>query len=147
MFLERLASALAFAKQAGELAWDEEAVLLRKANYPRLKHSGDSIPHTDRMRAYVWRLAMLYALVDKSKTIRGEHYRAALAVVEYCRASARLRFGGSEQEQTPKQDNPLWLQVLNAILRQPGIKQGDLTEMFHPHYPSSGSLYPERRAA
>jgi hypothetical protein len=124
-FLDRLKDALAFAKQAGEVVWDAEAAQLRKANYPMLKRSGDTIPHTDRLKAQVWRLAMLYALVDRSAVIRAEHYRAAFAVVEYCRSSAKMLFGG---QQTAEAD-PLWLRLLNAIGKAPGINRTGLRDV------------------
>lgn len=131
-YLDRLASALAFAKHAGEVTWDAEAVPLRKAAYKVLKRSGDTIPHTDRMKAYAWRLAMIYALADEAKVIRAEHQRAALAVVEYCRASARLLFtdAAAAQQHCQPQPDPLWLQVLNVIGKAPGVKRGDLTTAF-----------------
>jgi hypothetical protein len=94
-FLDRLAAALAFAKQAGEVKRDAQAESLWCEVYGQLKRSGDSVPYTERARPYVLRLSMLYALTDSSPVIRREHLQAALAVWDYCRESARLLFGGS----------------------------------------------------
>ena len=41
------------------------------------------------------RIACIYALLDKSATIRKEHLAAALAVWEYAEASAKYIFGDS----------------------------------------------------
>jgi hypothetical protein len=46
-----------------------------------------------RAEAQVMRLACIYALLDCSDAVRVEHLGAALAVWDYCSASARLVFG------------------------------------------------------
>ena len=46
------------------------------------------------------RLALVYALLDQSKTIAIEHLRAALAVWRYCEASARRIFGATTGNKT-----------------------------------------------
>ena len=46
-----------------------------------------------RAEAQVTRLSLLYALLDESKEIGQEHLLAALAVWNYCEASARCIFG------------------------------------------------------
>jgi hypothetical protein len=127
-FLERLKAAMAFAKSVGQMKRDADADALWCEVYPSLKRSGDSVPHTDRARPYVVRLSMLYALADCSAVIRREHLAAALAVWDYCRASARLLFspdpvGGKVQP------DPLWLSLLNAICRKPGISRTELREV------------------
>jgi len=128
-YLDRLASALAFAKQAGEVKRDAEAHALWDEVYPALKRSGDTVPHTDRARPYALRLSMLYALADKSAVIRAEHLRAALALWEYCRASAMLIFGsGQGPTPGPKPEDPLWPCLLNAISNAPGISRTGLRE-------------------
>ena len=125
-FLDRLASALAFAKTVGRLEMDNEAQAVYEAVYDRLVESGDFIPHTERSAPYTLRLAMIYALADRSAVIRADHLRAALAVVEYCRESARLLFGKAGE---PKEPDPLWLRLLNAIGKTPGISRTGLREV------------------
>jgi hypothetical protein len=39
------------------------------------------------------RLSALYALLDKSAVVKADHLKAALALWEYCEASARFIFG------------------------------------------------------
>jgi hypothetical protein len=48
---------------------------------------------TARPEAQTLRLSVVYAALDGSKTIEPEHIRAALAVWEYCEASASAIFG------------------------------------------------------
>lgn len=48
---------------------------------------------TGRAEAQVVRLSLLYALLDCCEVIRREHMLAALAVWDYCEASARYIFG------------------------------------------------------
>jgi hypothetical protein len=127
-FLPKLSSALAFAKTAGEMKRDTEANVLWEEVYPSLKVSGDAVPHTDRARPYVMRLAMIFALADSSNVIRVEHLKAALAVWNYCRESAKLLFG--ETDENPANPNPLWLDVLNAIEANPGIQRSAITYEF-----------------
>ena len=131
LYLDRLKSALAYAKQAGEVKRDAEAETLWESVYPSLCTSGDTVPHTDRARAYAVRLSMLYALADCSAEIRLNHLRAALALWDYCRASARLIFG-TGQGPTPgaKPDDPVPVRVLNAIGKAPGVSRSDLLRAF-----------------
>jgi hypothetical protein len=127
-FLDRLKTALAFARNAGEMRRDAEADAMWCEVYGGLKRSGDSVPHTDRARPYVVRLSMIYALADCSAVVRREHLAAALAVWEYCRQSARMLF--AQEPSGTLQADPLWLQVLNAICRSPGIARSELLRAF-----------------
>jgi hypothetical protein len=70
---------------------------------------------------------MLYALADGSAVIRVAHLKAALAVWNYCRDSARLLFKGEQ----PDKPEPLWLEVLNTIEAKPGIHRSKLTKQFN----------------
>ena len=129
-YQERLSAALEFAKSAGEMSRDTATDALWGEVYGALKRSGDAVPHTERARPYVMRLSMLYALTDCSAVIRVEHLRAALAVWDYCRESARLLFGGTEQAQGSAPSDPLWLQVVNAIRCRPGVSRSDVLRAF-----------------
>jgi hypothetical protein len=127
-FLPRLKDALAFGKEAGEVKRDAAADALWHEVYGTLKRSGDSVPHTDRVRPQVVRLSLLYALADRSTAIRAEHLKAALAVWDFCRGSAALCFGsGLPAYGRQAEPDPLWLMLLNAINLEPGIKRSDLT--------------------
>jgi hypothetical protein len=69
---------------------------------------------------------MLYALADRSRVITLKHLRSALAVGDYCCRSARILFPSLEEvEDKP---DPIWLQLLNAIISCPGISKTELHE-------------------
>jgi hypothetical protein len=55
---------------------------------------------TSRGEAQIVRLALIYALLDKSLEIRTEHLLAAFAVWQFCEASARQVFGSSTGDST-----------------------------------------------
>ncbi|HLH23488.1 MAG TPA: hypothetical protein VK066_13280 [Chloroflexota bacterium] len=93
----RLYAAITFAQRAGEMRRDEEARELWYTVYPALSEGKPGLwgAVTARAEAQVTRIACLYAILDQSGTVRVEHLLAALAVWEYCEASAAYIFGDS----------------------------------------------------
>ena len=92
----RVAKAVDFARRREDfLMRDEEARALWADVYPRLSdgHRGQFGAVTARSEAQVLRLSLVYALLDCSPVIKAEHLVAALAVWDYCEASARYIFG------------------------------------------------------
>lgn len=89
--------ALRFAKAAGPMAFDEEACERWSSGYPELSRDNPGLlgAATARAEAHAVRLALLYALLDCSGTIRLEHLDAGLALWEYSYQSARWVFGDS----------------------------------------------------
>lgn len=83
------------AKRAGEVRRDTEGDALWREIYEDLSAGAPGLfgSVTSRAEAQVMRLAMIYALLDGSATIRREHLEAGLAAWEYCSNSARLIFG------------------------------------------------------
>ena len=70
------------------------------------------------------RLALEYALMDKSFLIEPEHLKAALAVWQYCEDSARFIFGAALGDPTADK-------ILEALRRRPdGMTQTDLIHHF-----------------
>ena len=129
-FYERLKAALAFAKTAGELTRDAEADSLWESVYGALKRSGDSVPHTERARPYVVRLAMIFALSDSSIKVKSDHIRAALAVWDHCRRSAEKLFHRTEEEKIAEKSAKL----LNYARSRPeGITRTDAIHLFNRH--------------
>ncbi len=65
--------------------------------YPTLSqgHGGLLGAVTGRAEAQCTRLALIYALLDEADTIDDSHLYAALALWEYCDASARFVFGAA----------------------------------------------------
>lgn len=67
---------------------------------------------TDRGAAHVRRLAMLYALLDKSDVIELHHFKAAKQLWDYCEESALFIFGGFSKEQLKILQ---WLETRGAV--------------------------------
>lgn len=95
MLYDRLREAADFARTVGEVRRSDAARDIWHAVYPRL--AGDRLglfgAVTSRAEAQTMRLALVYALLDSSRSIEAEHLSAGLAVWSYCEASARLIFG------------------------------------------------------
>ena len=73
------------------------------------------------------RLAMVYALLDRSEVIRPEHLLAALAVWDYVFASCRYIFGRSLGD-------PVADEILNLLKEKPeGVTRTDISAHFNRH--------------
>jgi hypothetical protein len=92
---QRLADAAAFARSLTAVKWTQPAMDLWKSEYPQLTGPRAEAygKGTSRAEAHVLRLALLYALLDRSDRIEVTHLNAALAVWAYCDRSARYIFG------------------------------------------------------
>jgi len=123
----RLREAVNFAQGAGELRRDEgEAKTLWHEVYQELSDGKPGLlgAATARAEAQTMRLAMSYALLDRSSEIRFEHLKAAIAFWEYCEASARFVFGGSLGD-------PVADTIKGAMDAQPeGIARTDINNLF-----------------
>jgi hypothetical protein len=117
-YLKRLESAVRFARGEGEIRRDAGADALWAREYDRLSAGRPGLVGAilGRAEAQTMRLALLYALLDWSATIRVEHLRAALAVWEYCERSALHIFGDSTGDK-----------ALDALLRALRGAPGGLT--------------------
>jgi hypothetical protein len=95
--VEGLRRAIDFAKKQGRMCRDEEAKNLWRKRYRDLTTGRPGLlgAVTNRAEAQVTRLSLLYALLDCSPDIKKKHLEAALAVWDYCLASARFIFGAS----------------------------------------------------
>jgi hypothetical protein len=90
-----LAEALAFARTAGEVRRDEEARILWCQVYAQLSDGRPGLAGAllARAEAHVMRLAMLYALMDRTAVIGAAHLLAALALRDYAERSVYFIFG------------------------------------------------------
>jgi hypothetical protein len=95
--LGRLKDSLAFAHSAAEIRRDDAAADMWRAVYPELSRGRPGLfgSIVSRAPAQVLRLSVILALLDSSPLIREAHMLAALALWEYCEASARFVFGDS----------------------------------------------------
>lgn len=99
--LQRLSTALSFARDAGELHRSQSANARWCEIYAELaatNHSGVAGCLTDRAEAQVLRLSMIFALLDCSRIVEPAHLDAALAFWRYCEASVLRVFGGISKD-------------------------------------------------
>src|SRR5262249_24929699 len=90
-----LADAISFACSAGEMTRDEEARAIWCGVYGPLSEGRPGLAGAllGRAEAHVMRLAMIYALLDRSAVIRAPHLMAGLAVWDYAERSVYFVFG------------------------------------------------------
>jgi len=122
----KLKAVLDHAAGVGEMVRDERAAALWRHVYPVLSDGKPGLAGAviARAEAQVMRLASIYALLDRSALIRPEHLRAALAVWDYCEASARYIFGMAEGDPVADrvlealEGGPMTQTELNTALRR-----------------------------
>jgi hypothetical protein len=129
-----LQSAVGFAKDFVEIKRDSEATKLWHAVYPRLSEGqpGMSGAILGRAEAQVMRLSAVYALLDKSRSIRPEHHHAAMALWRYCEQSARWIFGTSTGDRNADK-------IFRALRHAPnGMTKTEISaEVFNRHASSA----------
>ncbi|MDR3792996.1 MAG: bifunctional DNA primase/polymerase [Terracidiphilus sp.] len=96
-FCECVRNAVEFARKVEAIAWAPDAAERWEAEYPKLSEGKPGLfgQVTARAEAQTIRLALLYAVLDKSAEIRLEHLNAALELWRYCEDSAAFIFGAS----------------------------------------------------
>jgi hypothetical protein len=125
---ERIAEALEFAKDCGQMARDDEARDRWREVYPDL--SGDRLgmfgAATARAEAHVLRLSMIYALADLCQTIGRPHLDAALALWKRAEDSARYLFGD-------KTGDSIADAIIGALRAQGEMSATDVSNLFARH--------------
>ncbi len=130
----KLRDALDFARRGHEVKRDSGARAIWHSVYEALssRRSGLLGAVLSRAEAQVTRLSLIYALLDRSATIRPEHLKAALAVWEYCEASVRYIFGD-------KIGDPVADTILNALRASPmGLTRTEISALFSGHRDRQG---------
>ena len=128
----RIYDAVQFASAAGEMKRDAEAGRLWAGVYGELTRpvSGLFGSVTARADAQTLRLSCLYALLDSSPVVRGEHLEAALAVWQYAEDSARYIFGDALGD-------PIADEILRALQNSPaGMTRTEINTLFGRHLKS-----------
>jgi hypothetical protein len=130
-----LRRSLDWAADAGNfrLVRDDEARALWHERYPALSQVRPGLygAATSRAEAQVLRLSAIYAVLDCSPIIRLPHLRAALAVWDYCSASASLFFGTSTGDHTADR-------IMEAINASAGtLSRQQISALFQGHLSSS----------
>ena len=130
-FTKLLRAAVEDARRLGhhELRRDAEARELWASVYPALSEGklGMLGEVTSRAEAHVMRLALLYALLDSSRTIGKTHLEAGLAFWRYAEDSARYIFAGAVGD-------PLAEEVLKALrAASDGLTRTQISAVFSRH--------------
>jgi hypothetical protein len=100
----RTVEAITAARRVGRMQWSERSGLMWDAAYMSelsVERPGLLGAITARAEPQTARLAMLYALLDGAAQIRCRHLKAALALWNYCDASARVIFGNMTGARPP----------------------------------------------
>ncbi len=111
---------------------DEEAKKIWKEVYPVLSEGKPGLVGAliNRAEAQVVRLATLFALLDRSDTIRAEHLLASLAIWDYVEASVRYIWRDTTGDRIANT-------ILRALKERPeGMTQTEIYKFFKHHVPS-----------
>ncbi len=125
-YAKRLAEALGFARSVGVVKRDKEARQIWEKVYRDLSDGKGGLfgAVTSRAEAHVMRIAMIYALLDRSDLIKAPHLKAALALWEYAEESARAIFGSALGD-------PLADEIHRALKTTPGgLTLTDISNLF-----------------
>jgi hypothetical protein len=124
--IQHLNKAIHFGRGLGELQRDEEAREIWRTIYGDLSEGKPGLlgAVVSRGEALVMRLACLYAILDMSYVVRAEHLTAALALWEYCEASAKYIFG-------QRLGDPIADELLTALRKHPtGMTRTEIRDWF-----------------
>jgi hypothetical protein len=123
--IQELRDAVTFSRQPREVRRDDEAREVWREVYPALSEGEPGLVGalTSRAEAQVLRMSLLYALLDKSTTIRVPHLRAALAVWDYAVESTRRIFGR-------RLGNAIAETILEALRTRGAMTQTDIFGLF-----------------
>ena len=90
-------SALNFARNVGEMKRSADFDSRWKEVYPVLSEATPGLAGqlTSRSEAHALRLSMIFALMDRSDTIRSEHLTPALSIIDYVQDSVAYIFGAA----------------------------------------------------
>jgi hypothetical protein len=124
--VRRLAQAVQFGRGVGEIKRDEAARTQWRAVYPTLSEGKLGLLGgvVSRAEAQVMRLACLYSLLDMSYVVTPVHLQAALALWEYCEASAKYIFG-------QRLGDPIADELLSALRKNnEGMTRTDIRDWF-----------------
>jgi hypothetical protein len=127
--VKRLGLAVEFAQGQREIERSEQAKEMWRSMYESLSEGKAGLLGAlcGRGEAQVTRLAMIYALLDRSGTIKSKHLQAALAIWNYVEASVRYTFGDPVGDATADT-------ILAALRFQPeGLSRTNISNLFARH--------------
>jgi hypothetical protein len=126
---ERLVATIDWARRVKGMHRSAKARKLWANVYPGLSEGRPGLMGavTSRAEAQVTRLALIYALLDRSPVIQAQHLKAALAFWDYAQASARFIFGDSLGD-------PMADEILSALRVNPlGLTRTEISNLFVGH--------------
>jgi len=127
---DRIKAAVEMGKTVGRLQMTETARRQWETIYPDLSAERPGLlgAITARAEAQCVRLAMIYALLDQQEKIDEPHLRAALAVWEYCEASAARIFGAALGD-------PVADEIMRALVQagSAGMTRTAIRDLFGRH--------------
>lgn len=129
---ERVRSAVESARYVQRMERDTAARRLWGDVYPTLSEGRPGLAGAvcARSEAQVLRLSAIYALLDESPIIRAPHLLAALAVWDYCEASAAWVFGA-------KLGDPVADTILTALREKGRLTRTEISGLFGRHTPAA----------
>jgi hypothetical protein len=123
--------ALEWAQGGRHITWGDDAKENWKKFYGELANrvtTGLYGRITSRAEAQVLRIALIYAVLEKSMYIRLPHLNAAIEIWRYCDESARYIFGSGFSRDTTEET------ILKAVRSRPtGIAQTEISDLFKRH--------------
>jgi hypothetical protein len=129
-FALRLDRAAQHARRLGPIGMTDNARAIWRKVYGRLSDGRPGLygAITGRAEAQCIRVALLYALLDESGSIDAPHLYAALALWDYCDASARFIFGDSLGDKVADD-------ILEALgdAGSEGLSRTDISALFKRH--------------
>ena len=128
-FVRGLRRVMEHTQAVGHLQRDQGAAEVWHHIYGRLSEGRPGLlgAVTARAEAQVLRLACIYAALDLEAVVRREHLEAALAVWDYCEASARFIFGDA-------MGDPIADAILAALRKAPaGLTRTEISGLFSGH--------------
>jgi Bifunctional DNA primase/polymerase, N-terminal/Protein of unknown function (DUF3987) len=130
---QRLTSTINWSRKIKEVRRTAKARQLWSEVYPELSEGKAGLMGavTSRGEAQVVRLAVIYALLDRSSRIQTKHLEAALALWDYAQGSARFIFGDSLGDPTADE-------ILQALrVSQSGLTRTAISNLFGGHRKSA----------
>lgn len=121
-----LKEAMEFARSAGEIGWGPSAREPWEAVYGKLSEGLPGLlgAVTSRAEAQVVRLACVYALLDRSRSMEATHLEAALALWQYAEQSAAHIFGEGTGD-------PVADRISDELSERPeGLTRSEIRDLF-----------------
>ncbi|MFO0805088.1 MAG: DUF3987 domain-containing protein [Gemmataceae bacterium] len=131
--IDRVGEVIRHIDGAGRMLFDAEARSLWIEVYPELSRDRHGLAGsmTARAEAHVWRLSLMYAVLDCARSIGVPHLAAALALWAYAEESVRHIFGDAT-------GNPLADALLRLIRSSPqGISRTDMSGFLGRNVPAA----------